>query len=116
VRSVCTAKRTGTATEDVRYFLSSAAPAQFTPRQWLARIRGHWMVETGNHYRRDATWHEDGERSRSPRCALNKALLRDALLGRLLRDGSINLRATHQHFAARPTLALRFVLHHQPAL
>lgn len=101
---------------ETRLFVSSAEPAAFTPRQWLARCRGHWAVESANHYRRDVTWREDAELGRNARRACNLALLRSALLGLLLRDGSLNLSALTQRHASHPAVALRLLFHPHPHL
>ena len=73
------------------------------------RVRGHWSVESGNHYRRDVTWREDQELGRCARRACNLALLRSALLGALRRDGPINLSARSQHYASHRSAVLRFL-------
>ncbi|MEI8244073.1 MAG: hypothetical protein WCI17_12455 [bacterium] len=104
-----TNKRTGATSGETRHFVSSLEHDALTPRQWLARCRGHWSVESANHYRRDVTWREDAELGRHARRACNLALLRSALLGALLRDGSINLSARSQHYASHPAAALRFL-------
>jgi hypothetical protein len=116
VTSEFTNKKTGVASSETRRFVSSAAPSAYTPRQWLARCRGHWSVESANHYRRDVTWREDAELGRNARRACNLALLRSALLGALLRDGSINLSALTQHYASHPAAALRFLRSAHPTL
>lgn len=111
-----TDKKTGLSTGDIRLFVSSAERTAFTPRQWLARCRGHWSVESANHYRRDVTWREDAELGRNARRACNLALLRSALLGVILRDGSVNLSALTQRFASQPGAALRFLRSRHPQL
>lgn len=102
-------KKTGAQTAETRLFVSSLEAAALTPRQWLARGRGHWKVESANHYRRDVTWREDEERGRKPRRACNLALLRSALLGPLLRDGACNLSALSHSYALHPAAAVRFL-------
>lgn len=109
VQSHFTNKKTGGASGETRLFVSSAERTALTARQWLARCRGHWSVESANHYRRDVTWREDAELGRNARRACNLALLRSALLGALLLNGSINLSALTQHHASRPGAALRFL-------
>lgn len=109
VHSTVTAKKTGAVTTDTRVFVSSLEPSALTPRQWLARIRGHWAVESANHWRRDQVWGEDREHGRNARRACNLALLRSALLGLLLRDGSLNLSALSQDYASHPAIALRLL-------
>lgn len=111
-----TNKQTGATSGEIRHFVSSLERGALTPRQWLARVRGHWRVESANHYRRDVTWREDAELGRQPRRACNLALLRSALLGALLQDGPINLSALSQHYASHPAAALRFLCSSRPTL
>ncbi len=114
VTSTVTGKKTGKVTTDTRVFVSSLVHCALTPRQWLERIRGHWSVESANHWRRDQIWGEDREHGRNARRACNLALLRSALLGLLLRDGPINLSALTQDFASRPARALRLLRSKHP--
>ena len=109
VTSAVTNKKTGAESGELRLFVSSLERGALTSRQWLALVRGHWSVEAANHYRRDVTWREDHELVRHARRDCNLALLRSALLGALLRDGSINLSARSQHYASHPSAALRFL-------
>ena len=77
-------KKTAVTTTEVRYYLSSASPHEFTPAQWLELIRGHWGgVEIRNHWRRDAIMGEDQSRTRNPNALANLALLRNTLLALL---------------------------------
>lgn len=81
VRSERTIKQSGQSSTESRYYLSSAEPQDYTPRQWLELIRGHWGgVENRNHWRRDALMGEDGSRSRQATLLANLALIRNALL------------------------------------
>ena len=86
VRSERTIKPTGQSSAESRSYLSSALPRQYTPRQWLEWIRGHWAgVEVRHHGRRDALMGEDGSRSRNATLLANLALIRNALL-RMMAD------------------------------
>lgn len=100
VTSTVTNKKTGASSSQIRHFVCSLQLGALTPRKWLARIRGHWRVESANHYRRDVTWREDAELGRHAPRACNLALLRDA---------PINLSARSQHYASHPAAALRFL-------
>lgn len=81
LRSERTIKKSGQTSAESRYYLSSAAPEDYTPGQWLDLIRGHWGgVEVRNHWRRDAVQGEDGSRSRNVTLLANVALIRNALL------------------------------------
>jgi predicted transposase YbfD/YdcC len=74
-------KKTGVASAESRYYLSSLEPQQYCPAQWLQLIRGHWAgVEIRNHWRRDVLMGEDRSRSRNPNLLANLAILRSALL------------------------------------
>lgn len=109
VKSQITDKKTGRQSGETRMFVSSLEAGGLTRSQWLSRCRNHWSVESANHYRRDVTWREDQELGRHAQRACNLALLRSALLGALLRDGSINLSAQTQHYAFHPAAAIRFL-------
>ena len=81
VRSERTIKKTGQTSTESRYYLSSVAATDPSPRQWLEWIRGHWAgVENRNHWRRDALLGEDRSRSRQPTLLANVALIRNVLL------------------------------------
>jgi len=109
VRSVCVRKRDGLTSTNTHYYLCSSSAAQISAKRLAQTIRSHWMIENGNHYRRDATWDEDACRCRRGRTAANLALLRGALLAGILRDGSVNLRELSARFAARPHRALKLL-------
>jgi predicted transposase YbfD/YdcC len=111
LRAVVTKKKTGECSDETRLFATSLLPTERTPSQLMRLCRGHWGVEAGNHNRRDVTWGEDRTSGRNARRALNIALVRTALLGPLLGEGSINLRALSQAYSANPGAAIRRLLH-----
>jgi predicted transposase YbfD/YdcC len=81
VRSQRTVKKSGAASAESRYYLSSAEPQHYSHSQWLQLIAGHWAgVEIRNHWRRDVLMGEDGSRSRNPNLLANLAIIRSALL------------------------------------
>jgi predicted transposase YbfD/YdcC len=109
LRSERTVKKTGATTTESRYYLSSAPPKEYQPKQWLQLIRGHWGgVEIRNHWRRDTLMGEDRSRSRNANLLANLALIRSALLHTLadhMGDQSLpefrdNLRACPKHCLA----------------
>ena len=111
LRAAVTQKKTGEASDETRLFATSLLSAERVPKQLLRACRGHWGVEAGNHNRRDVTWGEDRESGRNAQRALNLALIRTALLGPLLSEGSINLRALSQSYSVNPGAAIRRLLH-----
>lgn len=105
LRNERTVKKTGRATTEAHYYLSSARPEQYRPDQWLTLIRGHWGgVEIRNHWKRDVLQGEDGSRSRHPHLLANVALLRSVLLALLA-----------EHFPDRPLPQVHEHLHSKPA-
>jgi len=81
VRSRRTRKKDGSATQEIRAYVSSLEPAERTDPQWHQLIRGHWAgVENRNHWRRDALFGEDRSLSRQVGLLTNLALLRTSLL------------------------------------
>ena len=68
--------------EEYSFYCTSAAPAQYSARQWLEKIRAHWSAsENGSHYRRDVSLGEDASRISGPKGAYVMATLRNLLLG-----------------------------------
>ena len=99
--------------QHTRYFLSSLDPEQ-CPKSTRA-IRGHWMVENANHYKRDTCqWREDDHRHRRINVAQNLALTRNALLAIIPCDGSLNLRAMLDHYHRNEAEAIKLILHARP--
>ena len=113
VRSQRTIKKSGQTSTEARYYLSSAEAHEYTARQWLELIRGHWGgVEVRNHWRRDALLGEDGSRSRQPTLLANVALIRNALLSVLaeaLADQS--LPALRERLHSHPARCLELLTH-----
>ena len=111
LRAVVTKKKTGEASDETRLYATSLLSAERRPPQLMRMCRGHRGVEAGNHDRRDVTWGEDRESGRNAKRALNIALVRTALLGPLLSEGPVNLRALSQTYSVNPGAALRRLLH-----
>ena len=113
VRSEVTRTKTGKTTTETRFYLSSLLPAERTPAQWHALIRGHWAgVEIRNHWRRDACWGEDDSRTRNPVALANLALLRSALLVLLgAQHPGGSLPALFETFGENPAAAFDLIKH-----
>jgi hypothetical protein len=96
-----------------RYFISSLDTDQ-GPHAAKA-IRGHWMVENANHYRRDTCqWREDDHRHRRINIAQNLALTRNALLTIIPFDADRNLRSLLDEYHRNPRAAIQLLLHARP--
>jgi predicted transposase YbfD/YdcC len=73
-------KQTSESKWETRYYISSHAEEKYTPSEWGARIRKHWVIENGNHWRKDATLREDQTRTRDPWIMSNLIMLRNLVL------------------------------------
>jgi predicted transposase YbfD/YdcC len=66
---------------ETSYYISSMPVEKYTPKQWMALIRGHWGgIEIRNHWRKDACLLEDKTRSRNPHIVAAFAMLRNLAL------------------------------------
>ena len=72
VKTTTRTERKGKATEETRYFVSSA---KLTPEQAATAIRGHWGIES-LHWVLDVVFKEDQSRLRRGHGAQNMALVR----------------------------------------
>jgi hypothetical protein len=69
-------------TDEVGYYVTSAANGQLTSAQLLEAIRGHWdAIENGSHHRRDLTFGEDASGVSEHSAAQVLAALRNVALG-----------------------------------
>jgi hypothetical protein len=77
----------------------------------IQAARGHWSVENGNHYKRDASpWQEDRHRHRKPAAALNLALTRNVLLALIPFEQGQPLADFFELYHRHPSRALRLIL------
>jgi len=68
--------------EEYAFYCTSADAKQYSARQLLQAIRGHWGAsENGAHYRRDVSLGEDASRISQRTGAFVMATLRNLLLG-----------------------------------
>jgi hypothetical protein len=111
ITSQRTIKKTGATSEETRYYLSSQESSERTGAAWIQLSREHWAgVEIRNHYRRDATWGEDGTRLQHGWALLNLALIRSVNLRLLAVDGGEDwLPAQTEQLAANPAAALTLI-------
>lgn len=104
-----THKKTGEVTEGVRYFISSIAPGELSPRQIARLVRGHWTVENNIHWLRDAVGREDTCRLRNRNAACALALLRTALLAPVRAAGHESLTQLQEICAKDRAIAVHLI-------
>ena len=74
-------KSSATKQTEISYYISSIPLDTYSPKQWMALIRGHWGgVEIRNHWRKDACLLEDKTRSRNPNIVAAFAMIRNLAL------------------------------------
>ena len=83
----------------VRYGVTSLPVYLANPKRLLALSRGHWGIENGLHYRRDATMREAHAQLRMGHAPEMLAVLNNAVLGLFARQGASNVAHARREFA-----------------
>jgi len=97
-------------TRQVVYGLTSLTPQKASPKKLLALTRQYWGIESGLHYRRDVTLHEDATRQTVGTAGHNMAILNNLLIGLCIRNGYSNIAKARRRLCAHPKLALALIL------
>lgn len=75
---------------EVEFGITSLSRAKASPERLLAIRRQHWLIETGLHYRRDVTFHEDATRMTVGAAGRILAIVHNLVLGLLKKAGFSN--------------------------
>ena len=75
---------------EVEFGITSLSKAKASPARLLAIRRQHWLIETGLHYRRDVTFHEDATRMTVGAAGRILAIVHNLVLGLLKKAGFTN--------------------------
>jgi len=100
----------------VRYGLTSLTRPQAQAHRLLRLKRTYWQIETGLHYRRDVTFHEDATRMSHPHATRNLTTVHNTLLSLFARLGCRNAAATRRFLGADLGLALSLLTSAHPRL
>lgn len=84
---------------EVEWGLTSLARWVAPPERLLTLRRRHWLIETGLHYRRDVTFHEDGTRMTLGPAGQILSIIHDLVLGLLKTAGFTNAAQGRRWFA-----------------
>lgn len=90
----------------VVYGLTSLKATAADAARLLTLTRAYWGIESGLHYRRDVTLHEDATRMGQARAAQVWASLNNLLIGLLAPLGFTSLPHARRFFAAQPANAI----------
>jgi predicted transposase YbfD/YdcC len=75
---------------EIEFGITSLSRAKASPKRLLAIRRQHWLIETGLHYRRDVTFHEDATRMTIGAAGRILAIVHNLVLGLLKKAGFSN--------------------------
>ena len=89
----------GTTKTEVRYGVTNLPAHLADPKRLLQLTRGHWGIENGLHYRRDATMREDHAQLRMGHAPQMLAVLNNTVLGLFARQGETNVAHARREFA-----------------
>lgn len=106
----------GHRTRQVVYGLTSLSPQQANPARLLSLIRHYWGIESGLHYRRDVTLHEDATRLSVGSSGQMMAILNNLVIRLALNQGKGNLPKALRAFDAKPATALHKICSHPSTL
>jgi predicted transposase YbfD/YdcC len=105
IRKVDDAK-TGTARwTETAYAVTSCAPKQAGPPRLATAARGHWSIENGLHWARDATMREDASKVRSGSAPRALATMRNLVISVLRLAGATNIAKSLRSISRTPELA-----------
>ena len=93
--------RDGTASSEVRYFITSVPRSRADAGQLLSWARGHRSIENRSHYVRDVTLAEDASRIRKGTGPQVMAALRNAAIGFLRATGATDIAESLRRNASR---------------
>jgi len=100
----------------LQYGLSSLPRTRAGAKRLLFVKRRYWQIETGLHYRRDVTFHEDTTRMSHPHATRNLATVHNILLSLFSRLGLHNAAQARRFLDADPKKAFSLLLSASPRL
>jgi predicted transposase YbfD/YdcC len=102
--------------QKVRYGLTSLSRKQANAQRLLTLKRKYWQIETGLHYRRDVTFHEDTTRMSHPHATRNLTTVHNTILSLFARLGCHNAAQTRRRLGADLRLAVSLLISAHPRL
>lgn len=104
-----TVKKTGKATTEIVYGITSHTPTSAAPAALLGFNRDHWCVENSCHYILDWTWDEDRSTIRTAHGPENITALRRFAIGILKATSRETVAATTQRLARNVRLVFDYL-------
>jgi predicted transposase YbfD/YdcC len=104
-----TIKKTGEASKETVYGITSLSPEKASPKRLLKIVRNHWHIENKSHWVRDVTFDEDRSQVRSGNTPQVMASLRNTVIGLMRYSGITNIASACRKYSAQPELALELI-------
>ncbi len=102
--------KTGKTRHEVVYGVTSLPAEEASPGQLLQMLRSYWGIESGLHYRRDVTLHEDQTRFKKDTAAQVMAIINNLILGLLTNSPFSYVPAARRYYDAHINAALDLLL------
>ena len=83
---------------EIEFGITSLIRRRAAPWRVLSLRRQQWLIETGLHYRRDVTFHEDATRMTIGNAPAILSIIHNLVLGLLKKAGFANAAAGRRHF------------------
>lgn len=96
-------------TRKIVYDLTSLSPQQANPARLLALKCNYWGIESGLHYRRDASLHEDATRLTVGAASRNMAIFNNLVIALCVLQVYRYIPKARRLFCAQPRLALQWI-------
>jgi predicted transposase YbfD/YdcC len=100
----------------IEYGITSLTREKASARRVLHVRRQHWLVETGLHYRRDVTFHEDATRMTQGAAGCILAMIHNLVLGLIKQVGYHNAAQGRRYFEGHIDQAFALLLMKVPRL
>jgi predicted transposase YbfD/YdcC len=100
--------------QDVEYGITSLTRKKASAQRVMHVRRQHWLVETGLHYRRDVTFHEDATRMTKGAAGCILAMIHNLVLGLIKQAGFHNAAQARRHFDGHIDQAFALLLARVP--
>jgi len=95
---------------ETEYGITSLSREQAPPTQLLQLRRQHWLIETGLHYRRDVTFHEDATRMTIGAAGRILAMVHNVIIGLIKRAGYQNAAKARRYYEGHISEAFHLLL------
>jgi predicted transposase YbfD/YdcC len=99
---------------EVEFGITSLSRKKASPAKLLSVRRQHWLIETGLHYRRDVTFHEDATRMTIGAAGRILSMVHNLVLGLLKQAGFTNAAQGRRWFAGHLNEAFALLIAGNP--